>query len=96
MTKDSPLTEFEKIRIVNCYDQEKEPSLIAEVLGRPLSTITAFYSKYVFNSTLPAKKKIYKSQITNIMGRNINRIVEEFQRSVYAELNTSFAPMLDL
>jgi hypothetical protein len=58
MASGNLLSEFEKIRIVDCYDKELSPSLIAEVLGRKLSTVTAFYSKYVFNSTLPAKEKI--------------------------------------
>jgi transposase len=93
MAKGNPLTEFEKIRIVDCYDKEYAPSLIAEVLGRPLSTITAFYSKYVFNSTLPAKEKVYKGQITNIMGRSIKRIVEEHPkislRGIEHELRTN-------
>ena len=78
--KQPRLSEFEQIRIVDCYDQELQPSLIAKVLGRKVSTITSFYSRYCFNFGIPTKEKVFKGFVNNSMGRFIKQTIEKEPR----------------
>jgi hypothetical protein len=73
MVKGKALSDYEKMRIVDCYDKEIAPKVIAEVLGRT----PTFYAKYVFNATLPPKEKKYRGRISNVMGRHIKAIVSD-------------------
>jgi hypothetical protein len=55
MVKGQNLTEYQKIRIGECYNREYSPTMVAKVLGRPVSTITAIYSRFVDEFCLPSK-----------------------------------------
>ncbi len=65
-------------------------SVLTKVLGRKVSTITSFYSRYVFKFGLPTKEKIFNGLIKNEMGRFIKQIVEFEPRIVCEESNKSF------
>jgi hypothetical protein len=58
MGKGKLLSDFEKARIVACYEKYVPAKLIGEVLGRPQTTISAFYSNFKINFDLSPKAKV--------------------------------------
>jgi transposase len=75
--KANPLTEFEKVRIIGCYEKGISPTVVAEVLGRPLGTVTGFYAKFLYNFSLPPKVKTNRSIVRGRMGLKIKQIINE-------------------
>lgn len=77
MGKGKLLSDFEKARIVACYEKNVPAKFIAEVLGRPQTTISAFYSNFKINFDLPPKTKVSKGQISGAMGLAIKKLAGE-------------------
>ena len=80
------LNEHEKSTIIKSYAMNIRPAITAELLGREVSCISTFYSRYNFNRTLPPKEKRSKTKIQGRMCLVIKKIVLENPKLSVAKL----------
>ena len=73
----SPITIEEKAIIVKSYAEGVTPSVISNQIGKSVTSITTFYSRWKLNSTLPPKMITNRSKIDGRMGLLIKNQVAE-------------------
>jgi hypothetical protein len=79
MAREGNLTEFEKLRIIHCYELGMEIEVVAKVLGRKSATIRSFYSRYMDKIGLPPKDKKIRSLMPAHMGLKLKELARDAQ-----------------
>lgn len=74
-SQQSPLTNDEKLRIIESYASGTPPRTIAAVLGKSLGSIKTFYCRWKLNSTLPPRVINNRTKIDGRMGLLIKKQV---------------------
>jgi hypothetical protein len=87
MGKGQNLTEYQKIRIGECYNREYSPTMVAKVLGRPVSTITAIYSRFLMNFVYLLNRKLIDPKFAIFFDWKLSQLSIQMKRTVYAISN---------
>ncbi len=74
MARDKNLTEFEKLRIIHCYEQDTPAARVALVLGRNAATFRSFYSRYISIIGLPPKDKLLRPPMPAFIGLKLKEL----------------------
>ncbi len=73
----SPITIEEKAIIVKSYADGISPSVISNIIGKSVTSITTFYSRWKLNLGLPPKVRTNRSKIDGRMGLLIKNQLTE-------------------
>ena len=76
-SQQKPITNEEKLIIINSYEEGIPPSLISKQIGKTVGSITKFYSRWKLDKDLPPKVKKNRSLIDGRMGMLIKNQVSE-------------------
>ena len=74
-SQQSPITNDEKLRIIESYANGTPPRVIAAVLGKTVGSIKTFYCRWKLNSALPPKLVPNRTKINGRMGLLIKKQV---------------------
>jgi hypothetical protein len=67
-SQQKPLTNDEKLMIINSYAAGIGPSIISQQIGKSAGSIRTFYCRWKLNSSLPPKLRRSRSKIDGRMG----------------------------